>query len=179
MRWSSIVKEKASDRGKSLSEAIFISCYKNLDTQIKQIIQTLLQVRECSDYFHVVEMTGFWTSARDKTSKNRSFCTAARYGKRKRLRGSSSVIFKEIKATRTSSDCLYLVEMTGFEPATSTSRRVTHLIFKWFLRLFGAFQSEIDAFRCSRSHCFHTVQVRRWSKVWSTRNSIQETKPRL
>ena len=28
-------------------------------TQIKQIIRTLLQVRECSDYFHVVGMTGF------------------------------------------------------------------------------------------------------------------------
>ena len=37
-----------------------------------------------------------------------------RYGKRKRLRGSVSAIFKEIKATRTSSDCLYFVEMTGF-----------------------------------------------------------------
>ena len=29
----------------------------------KQIIRTLLQVRECSDYFHVVEMTGFEPAA--------------------------------------------------------------------------------------------------------------------
>ena len=27
-----------------------------MDTQIKQIIRTTLQVRECSDYFHVVRM---------------------------------------------------------------------------------------------------------------------------
>ena len=33
--------------------------------------------------------------------------------------------------------------------------------------IFDTFVSEITAFGCSYSHCFHTVRNRRWSKVWS------------
>ena len=64
-----------------------------------------------------------------------------------------------------------MVGMTGFEPATSCSQRNIYRFFPWFTRLFGAFESENDAFGCSRSHCFHTVRSRRWSKVWSKPNS--------
>ena len=61
----------------------------------------------------------------------------------------------------------FLVGMTGFEPATSWSQTLKCRFFPYFTRLFEDFESKNDAFRCSRSHCFHTVQVRRWSKVWS------------
>ena len=67
-----------------------------------------------------------------------------------------------------------MVEVTRFELATSTSRTNLYRFFPYFTRLFGAFESEIDAFRCSRKHCFHIVQLRRWSKVWSTQNSKQK-----
>ena len=72
-----------------------------------------------------------------------------------------------------------VVEATGLEPTISSTRRVAHLIFKWFLRLFGAFVSEIGAFRCSCKHCFHTVQVCRWSKVWSTHFLNRQSKPKI
>ena len=39
--------------------------------------------------------------------------------------------------------------------------------FPYFIRLFGAFVSENDAFGCSYEHCFHVVQSRRGSKLWS------------
>ena len=52
----------------------------------------------------------------------------------------------------------FLVGMTGFEPATSWSQRNLHRFFAWFTRLFGAFESEIDAFGCSYQHCSHVVQ---------------------
>ena len=86
---------------------------------------------------------------------------------------------KNIECSSLSLWTLDMVGVKGFEPSTSTSRRVAHLIFKWFLRLFGAFVSEINAFRCSRSHCFHTVQVCRWSKVWSTHFLNRQSKLKI
>ena len=61
-----------------------------------------------------------------------------------------------------------LVGVTGFEPAASTSQRNLSRFFPWFTRLFGAFESEIDAFGCSYKHCFHVVRSCRWSKLWSS-----------
>ena len=77
-----------------------------------------------------------------------------------------------------------MVGMTGFEPATSCSQRNLSRFFPWFTRLFGAFVSEIDAFGCSPSHCFHVVRIRRWSKVWSSpflwdMDAIRKSKIRL
>ena len=64
--------------------------------------------------------------------------------------------------------CLfYMVEVTGFEPAASTTRTVKALYNKGFRVIFSAFVSEIGAFQGYPTHCVHTVQVRRWSKVWS------------
>ena len=60
-----------------------------------------------------------------------------------------------------------MVEATGFEPTTSASRISMSIFFDCFYGLFEAFQSENGAFGCSRSHCFHVVQVRRWSNMWS------------
>ena len=62
---------------------------------------------------------------------------------------------------------LKLVEVTGFEPAASWSRTVKALYNKGFRVIFSAFVSEIGAFQGYPTHCVHTVQVRRWSKVWS------------
>ena len=61
-----------------------------------------------------------------------------------------------------------LVEVTGLEPAASSSQRNLSRFFPWFTRLFGAFESEIDAFGCSYKHCFHVVRSCRWSKLWSS-----------
>ena len=44
------------EKGIGLMDHKLKSLYKV--TKIKQIIRTTLQVRECSDYFHVVEVTG-------------------------------------------------------------------------------------------------------------------------
>ena len=77
-----------------------------------------------------------------------------------------------------------LVRVTGFEPAASTSRTLTSRFFPYFTRLFGAFVSENDAFGCSCQHCFHVVQLRRWSKMWSSpflwdMDAIRKSKIRL
>ena len=64
----------------------------------------------------------------------------------------------------------YLVEVTGLEPAASSSQTLKYRFFPYFTRLFGAFVSENGAFRCSSSHCFHVVRSRRWSKMWSNYN---------
>ena len=84
--------------------------------------------------------------------------------------GLESVNFKR-KKERSALRCFFpfLVEVTGFEPTTSTSRTLKYRFFPYSTRLFRAFVSENDAFRCSHSHCFHIVRSRRWSKVWSSR----------
>lgn len=46
-------------------------------------------------------------------------------------------------------------------------RTVKALYNKGFRVIFSAFVSEIGAFQGYPTHCVHTVQVRRWSKVWS------------
>ena len=65
---------------------------------------------------------------------------------------------------------VFMVGMTGFEPATSCSHTLKYRFFPYFTRLFGTFVSENGAFRCSSSHCFHVVRSRRWSKMWSNYN---------
>ena len=60
-----------------------------------------------------------------------------------------------------------LVGATGFEPAASTSKTQKHRFFASFCVLFRVFSSEPRAFTCCKSHNFHVVRSRRWSKVWS------------
>ena len=77
-----------------------------------------------------------------------------------------------------------MVGVTGFEPAASTSQTLKCRFFPYSTRIFGAFVSENDAFGCSPSHCFHVVQSRRWSKVWSSpflwdMDAIRKSKIRL
>ena len=79
---------------------------------------------------------------------------------------------------------IFLVEVTRFELATSTSRTNLHRFFPWFTRLFGAFESKNDAFGCSYKHCFHVVRSCRWSKLWSSpslwdMDAIRKSKIRL
>ena len=78
----------------------------------------------------------------------------------------------------------FLVEVTRFELATSTSRTLTSRFFPYFTRLFGAFKSKNDAFQGSCKHCFHVVRDARWSKVWSSpfrwdMDAIRKSKIRL
>ena len=77
-----------------------------------------------------------------------------------------------------------MVGMTGFEPATSWSQTLKCRFFPYFTRLFGAFESKNDAFGCSYKHCFHVVQLCRWSKLWSSpflwdMDAIRKSKIRL
>ena len=77
-----------------------------------------------------------------------------------------------------------MVGVTGFEPAASTSQTLKCRFFPYFTRLFGAFVSKINAFECSYKHCFHVVQSRRWSKLWSSpfrwaMDAIRKSKIRL
>ena len=53
------------------------------------------------------------------------------------------------------------------EQETTSTRTVKALYNKGFRVIFSAFVSEIGAFQGYPTHCVHTVQVRRWSKVWS------------
>ena len=59
------------------------------------------------------------------------------------------------------------------ELATSSTRSDWERSFDYSCLLFSAFKSENSAFGYSRSHCFHTVQIGRWSKVWSSGNFRQ------
>ena len=77
-----------------------------------------------------------------------------------------------------------MVGVTGFEPAASTSQTLKCRFFLYFTRLYVAFVSENDAFGCSYKHCFHVVQSRRWSKMWSSpfrwdMDAIRKSKIRL
>ena len=79
---------------------------------------------------------------------------------------------------------LILVEVTGLEPAASTSQTLKCRFFPYFIRLFGAFESKNDAFGCSCKHCFHVVRSCRWSKLWSSpfrwdEDAIRKSKIRL
>ena len=77
-----------------------------------------------------------------------------------------------------------MVGATGLKPAAWWPQRNIYRFFAWFTRLFGAFVSEIGAFGCSYSHCFHVVRSRRWSKLWSSlfwgdQNAVRKSKIRL
>ena len=76
--------------------------------------------------------------------------------------------------------CFYIVQFakgeTGFEPAASCSKTNTALNFMSFLSILRAFESENGAFVSSCQHCFHIVQICRWSKLRSTTNFTQITK---
>ena len=74
---------------------------------------------------------------------------------------------KQKTKERTSLSFVFLVGVTGFEPAASTSQTQKCRFFPYSIRLFGAFVSEINAFVCSFKHCFHVVRNRRWSTLWS------------
>ena len=62
---------------------------------------------------------------------------------------------------------LILVEVTGLEPAASSSQTQKHRFFASFCVLFRAFSSENRAFSCGNVHKFHTVRICRWSRLCS------------
>ena len=61
----------------------------------------------------------------------------------------------------------FLVGVTGFEPAASTSQTARHRFFASFYVLFRAFSSETRAFSCRKVHISHVVQTCKWSRLWS------------
>ena len=64
-----------------------------------------------------------------------------------------------------------LVGVTGLEPAAFCSQRTIFQFFPWFIRLFGAFSSENNAFLCRRIRIFRVVRNCKWSNVWSDMKS--------
>ena len=77
------------------------------------------------------------------------------------------------------SDVLYFwVEATGLEPTTSWSLRHNRKFFIYFPDISKSFVSATNAFLYSCSHCFHVVQIRKWSNMWSfrfhTQNGLQK-----
>ena len=61
------------------------------------------------------------------------------------------------------SKTVFLVEAAGLEPTVSSTRSDWEQSFDYSCLLFSAFKSENSAFGYSRSHCFRTVQICRWS----------------
>ena len=71
-------------------------------------------------------------------------------------------------------DVLYfLVEATGLEPTTFWSLRHKRKFFIYFPSISKSFVSATDAFLYSSSHCFHVVQIRKWSNMWSFRLHVK------
>ena len=62
---------------------------------------------------------------------------------------------------------LFMVEVTGLEPAASCSQTKKYRFFASFRVLFGAFLSEPRAFSCHKVHISHVVRSRKWSNLWS------------
>ena len=75
------------------------------------------------------------------------------------------------KSFLTVQERLVLVEATGLEPTTFWSLRHNRKFFIYFPSISKSFVSATDAFLYFCSHCFHVVQIRKWSKVWSKTNS--------
>ena len=69
--------------------------------------------------------------------------------------------------------CLILVEATGLEPTTFWSLRHNRKFFIYFPSISKSFVSATDAFLYSCSHCFHVVQIRKWSNMWSFRLHVK------
>ena len=68
---------------------------------------------------------------------------------------------------------LFLVEATGLEPTTFWSLRHNRKFFIYFPSISKSFVSATDAFLYSCSHCFHVVQIRKWSNMWSFRFHVK------
>ena len=68
-----------------------------------------------------------------------------------------------------------MVEATGLEPTTFWSLRHNRKFFNYFPSISKSFVSESDAFVCSCSHCFHVVQTRKWSNMWSFRFHVKNS----
>ena len=66
-----------------------------------------------------------------------------------------------------------VVEATGLEPTTFWSLRHNRKFFNYFPRISKSFVSATDAFLYSCSHCFHVVQIRKWSNMWSFRLQVK------
>ena len=66
-----------------------------------------------------------------------------------------------------------VVEATGLEPTTFWSLRHNRKFFIYFPSIFKSFVSATDAFLYSCSHCFHVVQIRKWSNMWSFRLHVK------
>ena len=64
---------------------------------------------------------------------------------------------------------LFLVEATGLEPTTFWSLWHNRKFFIYFPSISKSFVSATNTFLYSCSHCFHVVQIRKWSNMWSPR----------
>ena len=70
---------------------------------------------------------------------------------------------------------LFLVEATGLEPTTFWPLRHNRKFFIYFPSISKSFVSATDAIPCSCSHCFHVVQIRKWSNMWSFRFHVKNS----
>ena len=61
-----------------------------------------------------------------------------------------------------------MVEVRRFELRASWSRTPNRQFLPSFSLILTPFLSENHAFHTSYKHCFHIVQSRRWSKMWSS-----------
>ena len=61
----------------------------------------------------------------------------------------------------------------GLEPTTFWSLRHNRKFFIYFPNISKSFVSATDAFVCSYFHCFHVVQIRKWSNMWSFRLHVK------
>ena len=68
---------------------------------------------------------------------------------------------------------LFLVEATGLEPTTFWSLRHNRKFFIYFPSISKSFVSATNALLYSCSHCFHVVQIRKWSNMWSFRLHVK------
>ena len=68
-----------------------------------------------------------------------------------------------------------VVEATGLEPTTFWSLMHNRKFFIDFPSISKSFVSATDAIPCSCSHCFHVVQIRKWSNMWSFRFHVKNS----
>ena len=122
-----------------------------------QILQALIwrKIRKrlllgCSIRSYLAKWSNMWSS---------SIFTAI-FGKEKSL---ESFCFKTFS----------VVEATGLEPTTFWSLRHNRKFFVCFPSVSKSFVSATDTFLYSCSHCFHVVQIRKWSNMWSFRLQVK------
>ena len=87
-------------------------------------------------------------------------------------------------ATNKTIDIIDTVFAPSREPTTFWSLRHNRKFFNYFPSISKAFVSATDAFLYSCSHCFHVVQIHKWSNMWSSpfrwdMDAIRKSKIRL